>query len=81
MSNDPPNEAKMQFINAPNSNFSDLEFLFYLPQEVIDNLIQWDDAPVCIPKYFKQYIDSVCNNNNTDYKDLFKGILLYFICL
>ena len=25
MSNDPPNEAKMQFINAPNSNFSDLE--------------------------------------------------------
>jgi protein YIPF6 len=25
MSNDPPNETKMQFINAPNSNFSDLE--------------------------------------------------------
>ena len=25
MSNEPPNETKMQFINAPNSNFSDLE--------------------------------------------------------
>ena len=64
--------SKNQNLNGING----LEFLDYLPEEVIDSLVQWDICFVCIPKKFKQYVDSKNDNklSSVSYKDLLKGI-------